>query len=217
MPQTVPSASYSPPLDYSVFAADYFDLSLLPSPELSFNDIPLSPSTGLYTAPSSPVCTKLPPAYTFKVEYTPLISNFKEEPLINFPISPPPSHSSYSNHSSPIYPQSASPICPIKTEFDLEEFKDFGEIQKPKDYQLLREVLKDTSFQKKYNLKPFDFGSTFELETSVKLEDPPEMEEDDIMEGQLEGDIEPVLSLAFEQMQKEVTNTCCVLGISTGK
>lgn len=89
--------------------------------------------------------------------------------------------------------------------------------EKPKDHQLLREVLKDTSFQKKYNLKPIDFGF---ITDDIKMEEP-ENEHSDLMrtcsEQIAREKIEPVLNLAIEQMRKDVDSTCAALGISTGK
>ncbi|XP_044728377.1 DNA-binding protein D-ETS-4-like isoform X2 [Chrysoperla carnea] len=341
MPQTVPSAGYTPPFDYSsVFAADSFDLSLLPSPEATLNDaeLPLSPSTLLYSPPSmfgqsspqsqnqqqqnSTVDKQQPPQiYTsfypnspleskddlqnfgdeFKSYLTPpyssyggqnsplLISTFKEEPnniylSPSYPISPPLSN--YSNHSSPVYhpPKSVSPSIltsspPTPTQIvvknentidlneSLEEFKQLQQQmsrqqsktpsqqivpqqqtkdQSASDYQLLREVLRDTSFQKKYNLRPFDFGNITSGFVDIKMEknennnqqfinmnsqnhhdntinnnaDDVDDKDDVLMttccNNALDREkIEPVLSLAFEEMQKEVNNTCSVLGISS--
>lgn len=89
--------------------------------------------------------------------------------------------------------------------------------EKPKDHQLLREVLKDTSFQKKYNIRPIDFGFITE---DIKMEEP-ESEHSDLMRTcneQITRDkIEPVLNLAIEQMRKDVDTTCVALGISTGE
>ncbi|XP_072382030.1 DNA-binding protein D-ETS-4 isoform X2 [Diabrotica undecimpunctata] len=84
--------------------------------------------------------------------------------------------------------------------------------EKPKDHLLLREALRDTSFQKKFNIRPIDFGF---LETDIKMEEP---EQDDLMrtcnEEMVNGNIEPVLNMAIEQMRKDVDNTCATLGIS---
>ncbi|RZC37626.1 Ets and/or SAM PNT domain containing protein [Asbolus verrucosus] len=93
----------------------------------------------------------------------------------------------------------------------LEE--DFKEAQpqtvpsKPKDHQLLREVLRDTSFQKKFNIKPIDFGF---IAGDIKMEEPDESAQRDLMRE----NIEPVLNLAIEQMRKDVDTTCAALGIS---
>lgn len=88
---------------------------------------------------------------------------------------------------------------------------------KPKDHQLLREVLKDTSFQKKFNIKPIDFGFITE---DIKMEES-ESVHSDIMrtcgEQITREKIEPVLNLAIEQMRKDVDSTCAALGISTGR
>lgn len=88
--------------------------------------------------------------------------------------------------------------------------------EKPKveDHRLLREVLRDTSFQKKYNIKPFDFAL---METQIKMEEP---DDDSMMNPcseQLPREkIDPVLNLAIEQMRKDVSTTCAALGISPG-
>lgn len=65
------------------------------------------------------------------------------------------------------------------------------------DYQLLREYLQDTSFQRKHNLKPLALESLFGGWTS-------------------RGDIEPVISLALEQAKRDVQETCAALDISQG-
>ncbi|XP_001607130.2 DNA-binding protein D-ETS-4 [Nasonia vitripennis] len=79
---------------------------------------------------------------------------------------------------------------------------------KQSDHQLLREVLRDTSFQRKYNLKPVELGAvgTGFVEDMVA------------QSGECVGDlareqIEPVLSLAIQQLQKDFDNTCVALGI----
>ncbi|XP_058790273.1 DNA-binding protein D-ETS-4 isoform X2 [Phymastichus coffea] len=80
-------------------------------------------------------------------------------------------------------------------------------MSKSGDHQLLREVLRDTSFQRKYNLKPVELGNigTGYVEEMVEP-------------GECVGDlareqIEPVLSLAIQQLQKDFDNTCVALGI----
>nr|XP_023022907.1 DNA-binding protein D-ETS-4 isoform X1 [Leptinotarsa decemlineata] len=92
-------------------------------------------------------------------------------------------------------------------EKDLKKCDDAG---KPKDHKLLREVLKDTSFQRKFNIKPIDFGF---LGGDIKMEEP-----DDLLrscnEEIAKASIEPVLNMAIEQMRKDVDNTCTTLGIS---
>ncbi|KAK9509405.1 hypothetical protein O3M35_006732 [Rhynocoris fuscipes] len=80
--------------------------------------------------------------------------------------------------------------------------------EKSEDHKLLREVLKDTSFQRKYNLIPVSVG---ELGTGFRTE----MEEVSMDLAQEE--IEPMLSLAMEQLKTEVHSTCSVLGISRGE
>lgn len=408
MPQMVPSAGFTPPCDYSAFAADSFDLSLLPGGE---TDLPLSPSTQLYT-PSPPPATSVDkpkiytsfypssPEETFQSSDIELGPDFQkllapedkkdsfvaarspnhlevptnilypaspvgslssycstpehqlyQQNLINpqypsspetfslypnspsdqsgypqlskqdifqnsppqvfnslFPNSPadinqfikkeeqsngfsnsselpkvyspfqikeenflspcsqassPNSCTNYSNHSSPVDPASyltnkdSTVNSQILNEVFLEnnfldkQIKqestvDFGEIlqnlnslkdflendfkkpelpkeeeNKPKiqDHQLLRQVLKDTSFQKKYNLKPFDFGlATGFVGNPIKMEEPEVSGELMSCNEELAREkIEPVLSLAIEQMRKDVNNTCSALGISQGE
>lgn len=103
---------------------------------------------------------------------------------------------------------------------------DFTKSEEPKeekskhqDHKLLRQVLRDTSFQKKYNLKPFDFGvGTGFVGNAVKMEEPDMQEMEDMTNEELTREtIEPVLSLAIEHMRKDVDKTCSVLGISPGK
>lgn len=153
MPQLVPGGS---PPDYSaVFAADSFDLSLLP---------------------------ESPPAIV------------KEEPAAWEDLPPG----------------------------DLEETADLLLASSPRsdiscgggrsgegDHRLLRQVLKDTSFQKRYNLVPVpvgELGTGFAMteQTAASLDLP-------------QDEIEPMLSLAMEQLKSEVQGTCAVLGITRGQ
>ncbi|XP_044577719.1 DNA-binding protein D-ETS-4 [Cotesia glomerata] len=74
------------------------------------------------------------------------------------------------------------------------------------DHQLLREVLRDTSFQRKYNLRPVDLGTV----GTGFVED---MENSECVGDLAREQIEPVLSLAIQQLQKDFDNTCVALGI----
>ncbi|KAG7207041.1 hypothetical protein KM043_000923 [Ampulex compressa] len=74
------------------------------------------------------------------------------------------------------------------------------------DHQLLREVLRDTSFQRKYNLRPVDLGGV----GTGFVED---MEAGECVGDLAREQIEPVLSLAIQQLQKDFDNTCVALGI----
>ncbi|RZF46466.1 hypothetical protein LSTR_LSTR014557 [Laodelphax striatellus] len=98
--------------------------------------------------------------------------------------------------------------------------------QQDSDHRLLREVLKDTSFQRKYNLKPFDLGG---LGTAYKVK----MEEESksssasststtpatvsstsaVVDLPQESFVEPMISMAIEQLKEDVVNTCSALGI----
>ncbi|XP_069675388.1 DNA-binding protein D-ETS-4 isoform X2 [Periplaneta americana] len=334
MPQTVPSAGFSPPCDYTNFAADSFDLSLLPSD----SEVPYSPTNlqqlmSLYCDPTgSP-----PPMFPEFLDDLQVLKTMsqqkpnapdqqfppyqqqqqqqqhqvKEEPMYllhqGYPAPPytQPSSpagstasSSYTNNPSP-YQQCPSPSLShpmIKHEqiIDLQEILQESRIlqeslgngrtlepkkepqkltgqdcsvvtsltvptpvvpalspmastsssssvmpppspaerstpdkpsaeRKPGDHILLREVLRDMSFQRKYNLKPFDFdaltatGFLAGTETRVKTE----VEEGASCsvakgeEGSTLMSIEPVLSLAIEQIRVDINNTCNVLGIAS--
>ncbi|XP_054000587.1 DNA-binding protein D-ETS-4 isoform X1 [Hylaeus anthracinus] len=89
---------------------------------------------------------------------------------------------------------------PLQKEEEL--FKD----GQKSDHQLLREVLRDTSFQRKYNLRPVDLGSV----GTGFVED---MEPGECVGDLTREQIEPVLSLAIQQLQKDFDNTCVALGI----
>lgn len=71
--------------------------------------------------------------------------------------------------------------------------------QQPKDHQLLREYLQDTTFQRKHNLKPLALESLFVGDWSTR------------------DDIEPVISLALDHARKDVQTTCSTLKISPGE
>ncbi|XP_011308845.1 DNA-binding protein D-ETS-4 [Fopius arisanus] len=74
------------------------------------------------------------------------------------------------------------------------------------DHQLLREVLRDTSFQRKYNLRPVELGGV----GTGFVED---MDSSECVGDLAREQIEPVLSLAIQQLQKDFDNTCVALGI----
>lgn len=123
----------------------------------------------------------------------------------------------------------------------LQDFQDLQDDQRSTgDHQLLREVLKDTSFQRKFNLKPFDLGGLNGLAqqlsgpqwaplrrtlsggsgsgASGQLGGLIKMEECDDHLPQLDQDaIEPMISLAIQQMRNEIGNTCSMLGIAPGQ
>ncbi|XP_070151092.1 DNA-binding protein D-ETS-4 isoform X1 [Polyergus mexicanus] len=89
---------------------------------------------------------------------------------------------------------------PLRKEEEL--FKD----GRKSDHQLLREVLRDTSFQRKYNLRPVDLGGV----GTGYVED---MEAGECVGDLAREQLEPVLSLAIQQLQKDFDNTCVALGI----
>lgn len=93
-----------------------------------------------------------------------------------------------------------NPLCK-----EEELFKD----SQKSDHQLLREVLRDTSFQRKYNLRPVDLGGV----GTGYVED---MEAGECVGDLAREQLEPVLSLAIQQLQKDFDNTCVALGIHPG-
>ncbi|XP_046613987.1 uncharacterized protein LOC124302180 isoform X1 [Neodiprion virginianus] len=94
---------------------------------------------------------------------------------------------------------------PAGSDLQLREEAIFKEHSK-NDHQLLREVLRDTSFQRKYNLRPVDLGG-------VGTGFVENMEGSECVGDLAREQIEPVLSLAMQQLQKDFDNTCVALGI----
>lgn len=80
------------------------------------------------------------------------------------------------------------------------------EIEEPRDHILLRSVLEDTTFQKRFNLRPvpLELGNV-------------KMEESSGGDDLVAPDIDRVLSMAIEQSKRDVDSTCTVLGISPGE
>lgn len=158
---------------------------------------------------------------------------------LSSPCSPATSYSSQSSYHKSLPP---SPYAKTEKSVDLQEImkesrylettvraeastsQNFPTLQnllrkeEKTDHQLLRSVLRDTSFQKKFNLKPFQLECGEEKKTEC-YEDEKKSEErgSEIGEELTREKIEPVLSLAIEQLRQEVDNTCTALGISSGK
>lgn len=285
MPQTVPSAGFSPPCDYTNFAADSFDLSLLPSD----SEVPYSPTNlqqlmSLYCDPTGSPPPMFPEFLddlqvlkTMSQQHRPV----KEEPTYfqqqGYSAPPQPSSpagSTYTNNSSPYQhcpsPSSTNTVIKHEQTIDLQEIlqesrflqeslgsgrtvetkKDPQKVasdcavasaaaggqspavavapdkpcaeRKGGDHQLLREVLRDMSFQRKYNLKPFEFDGLAAscFLAGVKVEAEEGGASCSVAKGE-EGStlmsIEPVLSLAIEQIRVDISNTCSVLGIASGE
>lgn len=145
---------------------------------------PISPATTVNSSPSP--C----PSENFQ---------FKRE-VAFLPPSPPESNGvpSPQYHHEFKMEQVDNLLSPSSTEDSIdiskilqENFKD-----EKKDYNTLREVLQDTSFQRKHNLKPLTLESLFG-------------------EFEQEKDIEPVISLALQHAKLEIQATCGSLNIST--
>jgi SAM pointed domain-containing ETS transcription factor len=284
MPQTVPSAGFTPPCDYTNFAADSFDLSLLPCDcEVPYSPTNLQQLMSLYCDPTgSP-----PPMFPEFLDDLQVLKTMnqqhksvKEEPPYfqhqGYGVQPQPSSpagSTYTNNPSPYqHCPSPSATAAIKHEqtIDLQEILQESRFlqeslgsgrtleakkepqetvsdcavasttaaeqssnvvvapekpcadRKPGDHQLLREVLRDMSFQRKYNLKPFDFdglaASGFLAGVKTETEEPgASCSVAKGEEGSALMSIEPVLSLAIEQIRVDISNTCSVLGIASGE
>lgn len=189
MPQIVPTAGFSPSYcDYTAFTTD-FDLSLLPeSPECQ---VPLSPSAPLLSLEDGLFDSfgLLPLKTCDEIKCEPA-----DEPL-HTPLK--------KNLSSGFFPdmdgavKKEEPLIP--TTVPSIRIKEEPDAQVPSDHQLLRSVLKDTSFQRKYNIRPFDIPSQ------------------DMAGRQDMEDLEPVLDLAIQQVTQDVDNTCSALGIARGE
>ena len=90
---------------------------------------------------------------------------------------------------------------------------------------ILRQFLQDTTFQAKFNLKPFDLGgglSGFLTATAAGQDEKrPKLEAAETAaassSGLLEVKIEPVLDLAVQQVQKDIDTTCEMLSIAKGR
>lgn len=252
MPQTVPCLGFPSSVFDCAFAAD-FDLSLLPLPCDSEVPQHSLLSVYCETA-SPPPMFPSPSGENNKDDHHSLKNikeePFTPSPLDFYHGHSWETCSSPSDYS-PQNPYSPDPLSIVKQEITvdlegiLQESECLRDIYDPQrrnkdsiirtilenpqkksggDHQLLREVLKDTSFQRKYNLKPFDIG---DLGTAFKSED--KMEEADgkgVSSGTSSGvcgvdiaqdRIEPMLSLAMEQLREDLSNTCTVLGIARGK
>lgn len=84
-------------------------------------------------------------------------------------------------------------------------------VKTSEDHQVLREFLRDTSYQKKYNVRPFDF------DISIKMEDEASDEGGDLLNTCSEQLTAPVLQIYMEQMKSDIASTCSKLNISSGR
>lgn len=176
--------------------------------------------------PNSPIQNSYSPYHIKEESYLPTILTS-------------PSPSSYSSCSSPQQLESNDVLELLCSGLPQKQIKqestvDFGSLlqnfdhsnsnafdykapTKKEDHQLLREVLRDTSFQKKHNIKPIDLPL---LSSDIKMEEPDENGQGELINScndLTREKIEPVLNLAIEQMRKDVRNTCTTLGISSGE
>lgn len=218
---------YSPQSQGLLSPNDHFT-SYRQSGESTF--YPSSPEQSLYTASPNSVYSRSPCSEDYAHYVKPEVYSNSTSPLPNF-------NFKIKEEGYPAsYGDGADVLDLLDKQIKQESTVDFGNIlqgfqdgdglrqlleddlkkdedEKPKDYQLLREVLRDTSFQKKYNLKPFEFGF---ISGDIKMEEP-DSEQSDLSEQIARENIEPVLNMAIEQMRKDVDSTCATLGISRGK
>ncbi|XP_071453144.1 DNA-binding protein D-ETS-4-like [Hetaerina americana] len=189
-------------------------------------------------------------------------------PLFNYspltPVSTPPSSAA---SLQPPTPSTCSPLTPCSPATSVADATNLRRLLQtestkvskpeaadppPQDHRLLREVLRDTSFQRKFNLWPFglaevkveavdaaeeesgsvgagvcggaaggdgipsavvEMGNAAQ-QLDVKMEEEDEELEDDAREEADLERIEPMLSMAMEQIRRDVQETCKVLGMS---
>merc|ERR1719219_1637457 len=83
---------------------------------------------------------------------------------------------------------------------------------------LLKQCLSDTSFQTRYNLKPFNFGVTTGFVSDKSSTSRSEVKEESghqpLKPTLSDVKIEPLLDLAADQVKKEISETCEALSIS---
>ncbi|CAH0765592.1 unnamed protein product [Bemisia tabaci] len=203
-----------------------------------FSDVCASPMMGSYVSSPSPPFQECPAS----PEAAPLLPNLKQEAAVNIQ-----DILEELRQAQRLYMQDKrkevslavdrSPESSVP-ETVLEKEMEHKSAVKPEvdDHRLLREVLKDTSFQKKYHLRPFDMGDLGtgfqpeangagaqvqkqepeEVESAPKVKSEPEqLAKDNIFGVDLSQEgIGPVFSLALEQLKKDVHNTSTILGIS---
>ncbi|XP_011562451.3 DNA-binding protein D-ETS-4 isoform X1 [Plutella xylostella] len=216
-----PPAPHKPPPPYpdhhdTTFLDRLYDFESYPTPSPSSDE------------GSIPTVALQPPSPYSSIQYSPNIY-IKEEPnrlslhelTSPYPLSPSGSCASYSSqrHPSPA-PHLPSPAPHHDEYIDIEELLKENQIlqeqvyltpkreldEGARDHALLRTALEDTSFQRRFNLKPvpLELGS-------VKMEE----SSGGVCEDSLANpDIDKVLSMAIEQSKRDVDNTCTVLGIS---
>ena len=116
------------------------------------------------------------------------------------------------------------PLSPDSTQsLDVKmEPLDFLERPPGQTNPLLKQCLSDTSFQTRYNLKPFNFGVTTGFVSDKKNNDRSEVKEETGGHKPLKPTlsdvkIEPLLDLATGQVRKEISQTCEALSISQSK
>lgn len=163
---------------------------------------PISPATTVNSSPSP-----CPSDYQFQQACMPstTTTSIKREHAF-LPPSPPESNGAPSPQYHHIdcfkMEQVENMLSPSSTEDSIDINKilnshcyaDEGDLS-PKDYNTLREVLQDTSFQRKHNLKPLTLESLFG-------------------HFEQEKDIEPVISLALQHAKLEIQATCQSLNIA---
>uniref|UniRef100_A0A182IZ15 ETS domain-containing protein n=1 Tax=Anopheles atroparvus TaxID=41427 RepID=A0A182IZ15_ANOAO len=213
-PQTVPAGNYISDV-YAPYA-ELFDLSLLPND----GEVPLSPQSQLqqsqqqaFGGPAqSPEYIPatifhdnagvghdrhlLSPAYgaaSIKVEYdSGAETSIDLDSLLG---DSSPYHHSQAPSSPPVIKVESSNYT-LPLELPQQQQQPQQPAGKPQGFQILREHLQDTSFQRRHNLKPLELDSLIGGLTT-------------------HADIGPVFEFALQEMKNGVQATCTELGISS--
>ena len=136
----------------------------------------------------------------------------------------PPERFSISRESNLVFP-----LSPDSTQSQDVKMEPLDFLERPslagQTNPLLKQCLSDTSFQTRYNLKPFNFGVTTGFVTDKKVDGRSEVKEEVTESGGhkplkpslSDVKIEPLLELATGHVKKDIRQTCEALSISQSK
>ncbi|XP_026464431.1 DNA-binding protein D-ETS-4-like [Ctenocephalides felis] len=152
-------------------------------------------------------------------------TNTESASVMSPPLLPPSPLSSCS--SAPASPACSSPANSAIMSPDLSLVKMESNAYDARDHETLRGALEDTSFQRRLNLRPLSLEA---LWPSTGKQDRDEIAQEELdgnmdflhmdldFDGleqlDVEEDLRPVLSMALEQVKKDVMATCSLLNIS---
>jgi len=198
-----------------------------------------SPSLGYHTVPSSAPSHSFQPLSPDSSSCNPQVGQVKLEPLdfieksslvqTEKPLSVAKTHTVTSqtpvNTPSPQSSSRSSGLLCLSSE------QPHGHLLSPPNLgnPLLKQCLQDTSFQTKYNLKPFNFGlttgfvsekassklKTTNQDRSEDIKKEPSSQTPPVATNLSDVKIEPVLDLAVQQVRKDIETTCEMLSISS--